>query len=76
MTKNFVKLYFATYPFLFLFSGWSVECLLQWKQFILLALPGALMILFDCTIGEVGIFIIGKTQYMHIFFSVSSFRRV
>eukprot|EP00794_Sanderia_malayensis_P021187 gene21187-23264_t len=39
--------------------GWSWECLLQWRQFFSLALPGALMIIFDWTTAEVGVVLLG-----------------
>ncbi|XP_065065943.1 multidrug and toxin extrusion protein 1-like isoform X2 [Rhopilema esculentum] len=39
--------------------GWSGECLLQWGQFVKLALPGALMIFFDWGSAETGVFLMG-----------------
>jgi len=47
------KKLFRTWP------GWSLECLFHWKQFVLLALPGSLMILFDWGTSEVGVFVVG-----------------
>eukprot|EP00795_Rhopilema_esculentum_P009335 gene9335-17038_t len=39
--------------------GWSGECLLQWGQFVKLALPGALMVIFDWGSAETGVFLMG-----------------
>eukprot|EP00794_Sanderia_malayensis_P021190 gene21190-23268_t len=39
--------------------GWSWECLLQWRQFFSLALPGSLMIIFDWTTAEIGVILLG-----------------
>eukprot|EP00112_Aurelia_sp_Birch-Aquarium-sp1_P024064 Seg744.1 transcript_id=Seg744.1/GoldUCD/mRNA.D3Y31 product="Multidrug and toxin extrusion protein 1" protein_id=Seg744.1/GoldUCD/D3Y31 len=49
----FRKKIFKTWP------GWSLECLEQWGQFVKLALPGALMIIFDWGTAEVGVFLMG-----------------
>ena len=46
--------------------GWSPECLFHWKQFVLLAVPGALMILFDWGTGEMGVFLMGMLLYTSI----------
>eukprot|EP00794_Sanderia_malayensis_P009308 gene9308-10290_t len=54
-TLAYIKIYkvYKAWP------GWSWECLLQWRQFFSLALPGALMIIFDWTTAEVGVVLLG-----------------